>query len=297
MARTVQCPGEAGQVAVVLRGREGVGKGVFVGEFGALFGAHFRHISHGSDLTGHFNAHLQHCSVLFADEAFFAGDRSHESVLKALITERALLIEPKGVDPYSVRNSIHLFMASNSKWVVPAGADARRYFVLDVSDARMQDTEYFEAITHEMRNGGRSALLHFLQTVEVLDFNVRNVPVTAALADQKTRSRRGVDRLVEMLAHDGRLPSTHIAYFDVAVTSGEEKGEGFYIGARKLVPDLKHESSIIINNTLKREWGCASWTSHGQRGIKFPPLSELRARFDRAHGQQEWDEQTEWSAL
>ena len=49
-------------------------------------------------LVGHFNAHLQHCSVLFADEAFFAGDRSHESVLKGLITEETLLIEPKGVD-------------------------------------------------------------------------------------------------------------------------------------------------------------------------------------------------------
>ena len=48
------------------------------------------------------------------------------------------MIEPKGVDPFSVRNCIHLLMSSNADWVVPAGADARRYFVLDVSDAQMQ---------------------------------------------------------------------------------------------------------------------------------------------------------------
>ena len=73
--------------------------------------------------------------MLFADEAFFAGDRSHESILKALITEETLMIEPKGVDPFAVRNCLHLIMSSNNDWVIPAGADARRYFVLGVSDA------------------------------------------------------------------------------------------------------------------------------------------------------------------
>jgi len=137
MANAAQQPGRQGEVAVVLRGREGVGKGVFAKEFGRLFGAHFKHVVNAKHLVGHFNAHLQHCSVLFADEAFFAGDRSHESVLKGLITEETLLIEPKGVDSYSVRNCLHLIMSSNSEWVVPAGADARRYFLLDVSPAHM----------------------------------------------------------------------------------------------------------------------------------------------------------------
>ena len=78
MAYAVQHPGRQGEVAVVMRGKEGVGKGVLAKEFGRLFGSHYRHISQAGHLTGHFNAHLQQCSVLFADEAFFAGDRSHE---------------------------------------------------------------------------------------------------------------------------------------------------------------------------------------------------------------------------
>jgi hypothetical protein len=142
MAYAVQHAGRQGEVAVVLRGKEGTGKGVFAKEFGRLFGSHFKHIVNAKHLVGHFNAHLQHCSVLFADEAFFAGDRSHESVLKGLITEETILVEPKGVDPYSVRNCVHLIMSSNSDWVVPAGADARRYFVLDVADTRLQDYKY-----------------------------------------------------------------------------------------------------------------------------------------------------------
>jgi len=67
MAYAVQQAGRQGQVAVVLRGKEGVGKGVFAKEFGRLFGSHFKHITNGKHLVGHFNAHLQHCSVLFAD--------------------------------------------------------------------------------------------------------------------------------------------------------------------------------------------------------------------------------------
>jgi Family of unknown function (DUF5906) len=212
MAYAVQHPDRQGEVAVVLRGKEGVGKGIFAKEFGRLFGSHFKHIVNAKHLVGHFNAHLQHCSVLFADEAFFAGDRSHESVLKGLITEETILVEPKGVDPYSVRNCIHLIMSSNSEWVVPAGADARRYFVLDASDAHMRDNKYFAAIIRQMDDGGRAALLHYLLNLDTSKFDVRAVPQTAALADQKTRSRRGVDRFVELVAYSGTLPTADPTY-------------------------------------------------------------------------------------
>jgi Family of unknown function (DUF5906) len=110
MADATQHPGQQGGVAVVMRGKEGTGKGVAAKQFGQLFGSHYRHIVHAKHLTGHFNAHLQHCSVLFADEAFFAGDRSHEPILKALITEETFLIEPKGIDPFPVRNCVHLII-------------------------------------------------------------------------------------------------------------------------------------------------------------------------------------------
>jgi hypothetical protein len=298
MAYAVQYPGRQGEVAVVLRGKEGTGKGVLAKQFGRLFGAHFRHVVHAQHLVGHFNAHLQQCSLLFADEAFFAGDRSHESTLKALITEETLLIEPKGIDPFAVPNCVHLIMSSNSDWVVPAGADARRYFVLNVSDAHMQDHRYFAGIQTQMDNGGREGLLHHLLNRDLSSFNVRFVPQTQALAEQKAFSRRGIDRLVEIIAHGGILPAVHSIYTDVAVTTGEEKGEGFYPAAKSLVPDLKYDSSIVISNRLK-DWGCDAWKSGYQRGLKFPPLAELREAFDRRHGPQAWPvadgEMVEWS--
>ncbi len=87
MARVVQEPASAGEVAIVLRGGKGTGKGWMARTFGKLFGRHFMHIANAKHLIGNFNAHLQDCCLLFADEAFFAGDKQHESVLKMLITE------------------------------------------------------------------------------------------------------------------------------------------------------------------------------------------------------------------
>jgi hypothetical protein len=294
MANAVQHPDKPGEVAVVLRGREGVGKGVFAKEFGRLFGSHFLQLIQAKHLTGHFNSHLQQCSVLYADESFFAGDRSHESTLKGLITEDTVMIEPKGCDSFPVRNCIHLIMSSNNDWVVPAGADARRYFVLNVSDARMQQTDYFGEITRQMGEGGREALLYHLLSRNLDGFDVRRVPQTDALSEQKAHTRRGVDQLVERLAHDGILPSAYLANPHIAVTTGEDRGEGFYPAARRFAPDLKYINSIIISRVLTAQWGCKGWHSGNQRGIEFPPLQQLRSLFDQRHGKQVWPPIEDW---
>ena len=277
LAWGVQNPGDPAEVAIVLKGGEGTGKGVAIDTYGELFGAHYVHITQPSHLTGHFNAHLQACSVLFADEALFAGDRRHDGTLKALITEPTIQIEPKGADTFAVRNCLHVLMASNSEWVIPAGADARRYFVLEVSDARRQDTHYFGAITRQMAEGGREALLQLLLHRDLSKFNIRAVPMTEALAEQKARSRRGVDLLVEMLAAEGRLPNAHGQYPNIAITSGEDRGEGFWARTRVLVPGLRHESSRVIMRSLKNKWGCETWESHGRHGIRLPAPSSARA--------------------
>jgi hypothetical protein len=297
MANGVQYPGQRCESAIVLRGKEGVGKGIVARYFGGLFGSHYRHISQPKHLVGHFNAHLQQCSVLFADEAFFAGDRAHEGILKALISEPVILVEPKGVDPFTIPNTLHIIMSSNADWVIPASAEARRFAVYDVAATHMQDRQYFRAITEQMENGGCEALLHLLLHRDLSNFDVRTVPQTNALAEQKAHSRRGIDRLVEILAHEGVLPCADASDPSMTHTTGEDKSEGFYAAARKLAPDLKHQSSKIMAGALREQWGCKRWKSGYHRGIQFPPLQELRARFDQRHGKQEWPDElgpAEW---
>ena len=99
----------------------------------------------------------------------------------------------------------------------------------------------------------------YLLSRDLADFNIRLVPQTKALAEQKTHSRRGVDRLIEILCHEGVIPFAHETYSDIAITTGEERGEGFYYGARSLVPDFKYVSSIVISQALKEHWECVPW--------------------------------------
>lgn len=188
MARAVQHPDSPGEVAVVLRGKRGTGKGFFVKTLGGLFGRHYLQVSDSKHLVGAFNAHLRDTVLLFGDEAFFAGDKKHESVLKTLITEEQIIIEGKGVDAEASPNYVHLCLASNEEWVVPAGLDERRFFAIDVGDDHKQDHAYFKQLKEDLDNGGRSHLLHFLLTYDLSNFEVRIVPQTKALQEQKQLS-------------------------------------------------------------------------------------------------------------
>ena len=185
MASAVQKPANPGYAAIVLRGRQGVGKSFFVKAFGQLFGRHFLQVSDPRHVVGSFNAHLEDCLILFAEEALYAGDKKHESTLKALVTEEMLTIERKGVDIVSCPNYVHLLMASNEQWVVPANFDERRFLVLDVGDEQMGVKAYFRAIQEELNAGGYEKLLHTLMTWDLSGFDVRTVPNTEALKEQK----------------------------------------------------------------------------------------------------------------
>lgn len=186
MAQAVQRPDLPGMTAFVMRGRPGTGKSFFAKHFGQLFGRHFLHVSNAAHLVGNFNSHLRDSIVVFGDEAFYAGDKKHESVLKTLITEETLIIEAKGVDAEACPNYTHLILASNSAWVVPVGAADRRFFIVDVSESRERDTKYFGGLARDLENGGYEALLHYLLHYDLSVFNVQDVPETDALTEQKT---------------------------------------------------------------------------------------------------------------
>jgi hypothetical protein len=188
MARMVQRPAEQGEVAIVMRGIEGCGKGTLANAIKHILGQHGMAISNAKHLVGNFNAHLRDAVFLFADEAFFAGDRAHEGVLKALITDPFLTIEAKYQNAVQTPNFVHLMMASNQDWVIPVSMFPRRFLMLDALPNRANDHAYFAAISGEMRNGGYEAMLHDLLNYDLTFFNHRDPPKTDGLQTQKKLS-------------------------------------------------------------------------------------------------------------
>lgn len=286
LAHCVQKPGDPAEVAVVLRGGRGTGKSTVGRWMAQIFGGHALHILHSRHLTGNFNAHLRGTCFLFADEAFFAGDRAGADVLKGLVTEPTITIERKGVDAFTARNRLKIMMASNSDWVVPAGTDERRYLVLDVSDVKKQDHEYFASLNAHMENGGLAALLHFLLNYDLSSFNVRNVPHTAALDQQKLLSLPPLHSWLYARLYAGHL-MTHENEWN-REQSRDAVVNAFAEYAGRKGARFEHTDAAFIGRALRKvfpEMGDTQRrTGAGQRTRFwiFPPLDEARRQFEEA---------------
>jgi phage/plasmid-associated DNA primase len=282
MADSVQNPGGARPgTAVVLRGLQGTGKGVFATNFGKIFGSHFVHISGQHRLTGKFNNHLKMALMVFVDEGFWAGDRRDTGTLKAMITEEYMLVEPKFQDSFPLKNHMRVIMASNNDWVIPADLEERRFFVLDVSDKRRVDTEYFGKIVRQMDAGGRQALLYDLLNRQITS-NLREIPRTQALFDQILESMDSICRWWMTCLQNEKitdfdeswpvylLPAeVQDSYLQHCNNSKERHpitGPYFFKKLRKICPDIRLKKTDIGEGRLN--YYC------------FPYLEECRNNFE-----------------
>ena len=293
-ARAVQHPDQPAEVALALRGPRGAGKGMFVSAFGQLFGQHYLQIANSQHITGHFNSHLQDCIVLFADEAFWAGDKAGESVLKMLVTEPTIPIERKGHDVVAVPNFLHIILASNHDWVVPAGMDERRFCVMDVSAEHQQDHDYFGKLQAELDAGGRAALLHDLLEYDLSAFNHRNVPQTDALREQKVLSFAPVERwLFDKLMAGQWLPD-HTDGWRTFVVCDELHADYCDRLQRVGVPRRSTETELgmSLRRLLPRVDRTRRTVSGKRAGVWLvPDLQTCRTAFDAAtNARHDWPE-------
>lgn len=293
LASAVQKPDDPGAVAVVLRGKPGTGKSFLAKRIGHLFGRHFLHISNASHLTGNFNSHLRDAIFVLADEAFYAGDKRHESVLKTLITEETLMIEAKGVDAEASANFTHLMIASNSDWVVPVGAQDRRFFVLDVSDEFMRNNTHFGDIQDILEDGGYEHLLHFLMNYDLSNFNSQDVPQTSALHDQKTMTLAlheewWLNILIEGGMMGGDWGMNGVQYLNEQMWASYEatvNGAPAFsrISRMKLVRYIKGICPESRQCRMRQD-------ARILRGQQFPPLDVARHNWNEFHrANQTWD--------
>ncbi len=223
MAYLIQNPGgERPGVALVMKGEQGCGKGILMRHFGKLFAPHYLHISDSEHLVGKFNNQLAQAIVVFVDEGTWGGDKASEGKLKALITEPTHMIEAKGRDAVAVENHVNVFIASNNDWVVPAGRNERRFFVVDVSSRYMQNVEYFGRLEDQMNNGGREAMMANLLKRKVSLGKLRRIPRTDALTGQIIRSLDSIGKFW----HD-RLTRGRVVREFYTPPSGRDREERF----------------------------------------------------------------------
>lgn len=225
VARMFQQPWEVAESSIVMRGLNGIGKGVFAKVLLHLAGAHGLTVSSHHQVTGRFNSHLRNCVYLFSDEADWNADRGSAGRLKALITEDTASYEQKGRDVVSGRNVVHVVMATNSDWAIPADITERRFLVLDVLPAKRGNRKFFAALMKQMQDGGYAGFLHDMLKRDISEFEPSNPPSTQALAEQKMMSLKPVDQFWLSLLREGNqgLVDLHV------LTNHETDWESGYI--------------------------------------------------------------------
>ena len=280
LAHMIQCPGDKPGVAVALRGKKGTGKDT-LGEFlERILGPYYMMVSAAEQVTGRFNAHMAGRILLHVEEAVWAGDKKGESVLKSLITAPSLTIEAKGVNAVMMKSRMRIFMTSNEDWVVPATADERRFFFLNVSDCRCGDREWFDALRRELNGAGPACLAMYLRNYDLRGFVVREVPATAALLEQKLRSMPPVELWLYECLQSGSIgyagwPES-IAVDELFRLFNDAQGKG-----RSLRPVGKSFFGKTVQTILRP--GITKPrvpnTEERSRHYRLPKLAEARAAF------------------
>jgi DNA primase catalytic core len=288
-AHLVQRPRERIGTAVVLRGKMGTGKTKAGEVVGSLIEDHYFPVDEPRYITGQFNAHMASCLLLQAEEAVWAGDKAAEGRLKSLITSSMQMIEAKGIDPVRIRNYVRLMMTSNDDWVVPAGMDERRFAVFDVGDHAKENFGYFAEMDAELAAGGRQALLADLLSFDLASVELRQIPKTDALLEQKIRSLPSVESWWFGRLNSGSTTakaSTWLEEVPKATLVDDYIETSERIGVRrkaaetelalklaKMIPGLREQRKFIdfSSGDTRRAW---VWL--------MPPLPECRAAFEAA---------------
>jgi phage/plasmid-associated DNA primase len=297
LAAIIQRPDQKVGTSLVLRGKQGVGKTIIGKTMGRLLGPHYSLVSDPRYITGRFNSHLTSCLLLHADESFWAGDRAAEGKLKDLVTGDYQYIELKGKEAFRVANYVRLLVTGNPDWLVPAGFRERRFATLDVGEAQIQNTAYFKAIEEEMDKGGAEALLDYLMKFDLSEIDLRVIPTTQALLDQKFSTLEPVQSWWLDVLSQGELPfadnnplplgSCYVKdLYQCYIKHANLRGTRHKLCEQILGTNLR---KLVVGLEKRRPAG----TGARPRAYYFPPLAECRKQFEQIIGQDiDWGDES-----
>ena len=299
------------EIAVALRTEEeGTGKGFWCRTLNRLYGVHAMQVQKPEHVIGKHNKHLEILLRLTADEALFVGDPRHRNALFGLITEPTNTIEPKYIDAYNANNYVNIDVLSNARHFIPVSGTARRFMVPTVSAERANDHEYFRKIQAQLST--TAATKRCCSTC-----CTRSTFATSMCALCRRRRRWPNRRRTretassywwKMACNEGVVPCAHYQDYPELSCTTERTGPYSPIGFDEFVErhsnrELARMGPLTVKRRLVKEWGCMTGKSvrkqiNGVRiyGIAWPPLPELRERFEKKFGPQEWlyPRATEW---
>lgn len=207
MAQIIQQPEKKTGVCLVLRSdARGTGKSTVSVLLEKMLGEYSMRVQDSKHLMGTFNSHLCNKLLITLEEAFWAGSAKDAGKFRTLITESTLTLEAKGRDAFEIDSYHRYLLCTNNSWVVPATQNERRFFVLEVSEDKAQDKEYFTALYRDINSDKTiGQLFNFLLNYDIEPFDLRKAPMSKALQDQILESLPNEAEWFQKVLEDGEM--------------------------------------------------------------------------------------------
>lgn len=289
MAHLLQLPHKKTGVSIVLKGREGSGKGIIIQKLAKIMGErYYKQPNDMDEALGKFALPLMEtCILLFLDEMVWGGDKKLRGKLMKLITEEQYSGQKKGKDiEGNVHSYLNIIMSSNEQWVVPASKSSRRFFVLETSNIKSgiqnkTQEEYFKEISDVDPN----LFANFLYNRDISSFNPAIFPVTESLREQKELSLDPVPKFWHNLLCDppawlenGKGYNKKSIYIDFKEFSKDKymSDNMFWKETKQIIPYRESRTVDKLDKTKRIQT------------IIFDPLEECKKKFREFVNDPKW---------
>ena len=206
LAQIIQTPYKPTDVAIILQGGQGSGKTLpcqFLAEH--VFGKSLSLTLAGlSALTQRFNGVVKGKIFVNVNELSVVDSDSFNSTfdkMKALITDRSMMVEPKGLESFSINNYSNYIETTNHIHTVKLERGDRRYACFEVNDEHKGDYDYFDNLVDSFTDEAGDHLYQFL--LEYTDkVSLRKIPETSLRTQMLNNSKNSVVRFIEEILED-----------------------------------------------------------------------------------------------
>jgi len=183
---------------------QGTGKGSFVNWLiKYLFGTHNSTYASVNTITQKHNKILSNRVFIGVDELPTLEKQFHNlfDILKGLITEPYITIEPKGLEPYLIDNLCNFIFMTNNKNSIKIEKGDRRYVVFEINENKIGDFKYWdymhkEVFTEQVANNFFKYLIDIDDDNEMV-VNLREIPNTKIREEMKNMSLSNMELFIK----------------------------------------------------------------------------------------------------
>jgi hypothetical protein len=191
IAHMIQKPSQKPDTMVILSGKQGTGKDLFISFIESMIGIdNVIHIDKMESLLKNFNTSIARKLLTKVNEISDKGVHidKHDQ-LKEKITATYLTIEPKGFDSYQLDHVSRYFGFSNKDNILNIEESDRRFMMIKTENDMANNVPYHTEIKEEMDNINmvKSAFKYYA-TKDISSYQPRIIPNTEYKSDQKINS-------------------------------------------------------------------------------------------------------------